>query len=377
MHLTVFPRLPHPTQSLHRTLVLLSFAALLLLSTVALLEQGKAVAQSGFDTGFGSRGTTSVTLTARAVGAPLPRVQCASGYSATIYAQGLSSPDGLAFSPAGVLHVAEETAGRVSQIGPGGNLTPVITGLTSPEGIAFDDAGNLYAVEDTQAGRLIKRASTGVTTTLATDLDAPEGVVWAADTFYVTESNIESASLLDFRTRVAAISSSGLVTRIVTNTPIIHGSHMTFWSYAGLTLGPDGLLYVTNEISGEEIQTVVVPDVLTFTLFTTDSVFTVDPATGARTLFAGNLVSPEGLCFSTGGEFPLYVVEEEVGGGNGRLSRVASDGSHTPLCTGFFSIEDVAIDRKGWLYVSEDTTGLVILIKSNHQVWLPLILRWE
>jgi sugar lactone lactonase YvrE len=210
----------------------LSFAALLLLSTVWLLEQGKAVAQSGVATGFGSRGTTSVTLTASAVGAPLPRVQCASGYSATIYAQGLSSPDGLAFSPAGVLHVAEETAGRISQIGPGGNLTPVITGLTSPEGIAFDDAGNLYAVEDTQAGRLIKRGPTGVTTTLATDLDAPEGVVWAADdTFYVTESNIESASLLDFRTRVAAVSSSGLVTRIVTSTPIIHGTDVTFYPW--------------------------------------------------------------------------------------------------------------------------------------------------
>jgi sugar lactone lactonase YvrE len=374
----VIPPLPHSTRSLHRTLVLLSFAALLLLSTVWLLEQGKAVAQSGFTAHLAPRGTTSVTLTTHAAGVPLPRVQCASGYSATIYAQGLSSPDGLAFSPAGVLHVAEETAGRISQIGPGGNLTPVITGLTSPEGIAFDDAGNLYAVEDAQAGRLIKRGPSGVTTTLATDLDTPEGVVWAADdTFYVTESNIESASLLDFRTRVASVSSSGVVTRIVTSTPIIHGTHVTFWSYAGLTLGPDGLLYVTNEISGEEIQTVVVPDVLTFTLFTTDSVFTVDPATGARDLFASNLVSPEGLRFSAGGEFPLYVVEEEVGGGNGRLSRVASDGSHTPLCTGFLSIEDVAVDRKGWLYVSEDATGLVILIKSNYQVWLPLILRWE
>jgi hypothetical protein len=60
-----------------------------------------------------------------AVGDPIPRIQCPPGYTATLYAQGLSSPDGLAFSPSGVLHVAEETAGRGSRIGPGGGITTV------------------------------------------------------------------------------------------------------------------------------------------------------------------------------------------------------------------------------------------------------------
>ncbi len=99
------------------------------------------------------------------------------------------------------------------------------------------------------------------------------------------------------------------------------------------------------------------------TLYTTDSIFAVDPTTGDRTVFASNLVSPEGLRFSANGDFPLYVAEEDVGDGEGRLSQVESDGSHTPLCTGFFTIEDVAVDQQGWLYVSEDTSGLVILIK--------------
>jgi len=167
------------------------------------------------------------------------------------------------------------------------------------------------------------------------------------------------------------------VTRIVTSTPTIEGTDVSFWSYAGLTVRADGLLYVTNEISGREItQTVFVPPgyTLTFTLSTTDSVFIVDPATGTQVLFASGLVSPEGLRFSAHGDFPLYVAEEDVGGGAGRLTRVNADGSHVPLCTGFFSIEDVAVDRRGWLYVSEDVSGLIILVKPSVQVWLPLVL---
>lgn len=366
-------------RSLCRTIVPLFFAAALLLFTLALLRGNGDVAWPGFSSPLDSAVTRSVTLTVSAVGAPLPRIQCARGYTATIYAEGLSSPDGLAFDPAGVLYVAEETAGRVSQIGPTGLLTPVITGLASPEGIAFDDTGNLYVVEDVQAGRLVKRASDGLTTTLATDLDAPEGVVWASDgKLYLTESNAQFVTdPTDLRARITLVSSSGAVTRVITNTPTISGTDVTFWSYAGLAMGSDGLLYVTDEISGWEQTVVVIPGVLTFTLFTTDNVFAVDPATGAQTLFASNLVSPEGLRFSANGGFPLYIVEEDVGGGDGRLSQVESNGSHAPLCTGFFNIEDVAVDQKGWLYVSEDTTGLVILIRPEHQVWLPLVLRQE
>jgi hypothetical protein len=35
------------------------------------------------------------------VGDPLARIQCPADFTATIYAEGLSSPDGLAFSPTG------------------------------------------------------------------------------------------------------------------------------------------------------------------------------------------------------------------------------------------------------------------------------------
>jgi hypothetical protein len=192
-------------------------------------------------------------------------------------------------------------------------------------------------------------------------------VVWTADgTLYVTESTVEfAAEPEDLRTRVAAISPSGTVTRIITSTPILQGEYVRFWSYAGLTLGPDGRLYITNELSGIEQTVVVIPGALTLTLFTTDSVFAVEPTTGARTLFASDLVAPEGLQFAVADGFPLYVAEEDVGGGTGRLSQVMSDGSQVPLCAGFFSIEDVAVDERGWLYISEDASGLVIRLEPG------------
>lgn len=274
---------------------------------------------------------------------PLPRIQCPTGYSATIYAEGLQAPDGLAFSPAGELYVAEEgSAKRVSRITAGGIVEPVLSGISSPEGIAFDRAGNLYVVEDIQNGRLLRRSPDGTLAVLASELDAPEGVVWAPDgTIYVTESNVEFAgSPRNYRTQVRSVTGAGVT--------VITGSIRAFlWSYAGITRGGDGLLYITNEASGTGTQ---------------DSIFTLDPATGISQVFARNLVSPEGLRFSPGGAFPLYVVEEDTGSGGGRLSSVAADGSSSMLCTGFLQIEDVALDAAGNLYISEDSSGLVIRI---------------
>jgi hypothetical protein len=67
----------------------------------------------------------------------ISRIECPAGYTVAVYAEGLSAPDGLAFGPFGALHVAEETAGRVSRISPDGTATPVVSGLANPEGIAL------------------------------------------------------------------------------------------------------------------------------------------------------------------------------------------------------------------------------------------------
>jgi glucose/arabinose dehydrogenase len=166
---------------------------------------------------------------------------------------------------------------------------------------------------------------------------------------YITESNLEFDPS-NLQTRVTAVSPI-TVTILATD---------TLSSYAGITWGADGLLYVTNELSGLWVGI-------------DDSVFTVDPITGTRALFTTGLRAPEGLCFTANGGFPLYVAEEDTGGGAGRLSRIETDGSHTPFCIGFGSIEDVAVDDSGRLYVSEDSSGWIIFIE--HKVYLPIIMR--
>lgn len=305
-------------------------------------------------------------LALAAPGDPVPGVACNPSYSATIYAEGLTAPDGLAFNPSGVLYVAEETAGRVTEVSSSGALTPVMTGLSNPEGIAFDTAGNLYVVEDVQNGRLLRRTPSGTVTTLASNLDAPEGVVVAADgTVYITESNAQfEANSFLWQSHVTAVVPGGSVTRLTTSAPVITGFDVAFFSASGITLGADGLLYVANEASGVEV--VQAP----FTLTTTKSISTVVPATGVSAILSNGLTAPEGLRFANTGQFPLYAAEEN--GGNGRISRVNADGSFITLCTGFGTIEDVVVDGNRWLYISDDTNGTIVRIDDGQPTAVTL-----
>ena len=320
------------------------------------------------------------------IGEPASHLRCEPGYSATYYARGLRGPDGLAFGPSGApqdgaLYVAEERAGRVSRIEPDGRITPILGGLRNPEGIAFDDAGNLYITEDARDGRLIRRSPDGEVVTLADGLAAPEDVVvvpgqgeGAAPTVYVIESNVQYVrNPFDLQTGIAAVTSPGSITRVIAHTPTAHwnasGATVAFWSYSGLAWGPDGRLYVTNELSGIKVtrQVTLFSNVFTFrvTLWTDDSVFAIDPARGKRTLVASGLFSPEGLSFSADGDFPLYVAEENIGSG-GRISRVERNGRQTTVCSGFRSLEDVVVDADGHLYASEDDAGNIIRIEVSH-----------
>lgn len=348
-----------------------------------------------------------------APGDPLPRITCTDGYQATIYAQALLLPDGLAWGPDNLLYVAEEFPGRVSQISASGVVTPVVTGLSNPEGLAFDSQGNLYVVEDIPAGRLIRHEPGGTLTTLATDLYSPEGVVIAPDnTIYLTQSQLESITstmtfedIQNLKSHVTAVAPTApfTLTNLLTINPDIElsglppvvNADVNFWSLSGIALGSDGLLYVGNELSGLEIYTSTeVPNPITpfpptitlnITFTNTDSILVVNPAAPVFDVFATSLTTVEGLNFtSPTAAFPLYVVEEDASGpvflNEGELSLVSSDGSSTLFCSGFLSIEDVVQDPAGNIYVSEDTSSYVVKlarpeVELTQTLYLPLLNR--
>ena len=122
------------------------------------------------------RGERAGVAAAMPPGDPLPRIACTSNYTATLYAEGLSGPDGLALTTDGRLYVAEETSGEISQIGASGLITPLISGLNKPEGLTLDNSGNLYIVEDANGGRLLQRQPNGTLITLTTGLVGAENV---------------------------------------------------------------------------------------------------------------------------------------------------------------------------------------------------------
>ena len=66
------------------------------------------------------------------------------------------------------------------------------------------------------------------------------------------------------------------------------------------------------------------------------------------------------------GPFPLWVAEEEVARkGRGRITQVESKGKATIFAAGFYLIEDVLVALDGTVYVSEDSTGLIIAIRPR------------
>lgn len=270
----------------------------------------------------------------------LSSLQLPEGYRADVYWTGLNGPDGLAFSAEGSLLVCEEGAGRVLLIDSGESRV-VAEGLRRPEGVCADESGNVYVVEDVGDGRLLRVSESGELSVLADGLSAPEGVALSSDgTVYVTQSTVQLSSLpLGYRTWVTALPPEGPADTLALE--------RYFRSYSGLAVGPDGMLYVCNEASGMSTWTAVV---------------SIDPSTGASEDFCRGPIFCEGLCFQSDGGFPMFLVEEDLGGGSGRLSMVKEDGSFRPFASGFGTLEDVVVDGEGRIFVTQDSDGTVLVL---------------
>lgn len=331
-------------------------------------------------------------------------------YSAKVLAAGLSGPDGLAFDSQGLLHVAEEGAGRVVQIDASGTITTLLSGLNQPEGIAFDKNDALYVVEDIASGRLLRRTANGVTTTLAAGLTYPEGVLVGPDgTIYVTESDLEtlnsSSTPTDFQNARSSITAFApdppyTPTLLIESSPEITSLSFNrvegkFWSYADLAI--DGqTLYVTNELAGVEIMTTTTqPGFPVTVVFSTTQGILATELTNpiSLTTWSESVITPEGIDLDEGGL--LAVAEEDISGvqqqQTGRLSLFSTATAQLKkYCDGFESIEDVAAQPDlqpdfANYFISEDSTGQIIWVQVESPPlgscgaascnYLPLVIR--
>lgn len=276
-------------------------------------------------------------------GDTLARITLPEGFVATVFSTGICGVDGLVFSSSGCLYAASEGNGAVYRMDEHGNTIMVADGLHNPEGLATDSSGLIYVTEDVEYGRLIAINPSGELFIICDSLQYPEGVVWIKEgIFAVTESSLEASTIPPVLTGVRRVDVNG-------SCPLF--SSLYLWSCSDLIADSSGAIYVCNELSGYG--------------FIQASLLRIDPYSGEWEVFCSGLRSCEGICCSVEGFFPLYVAEEDMGTGSGRLSTVDENGTVTTFAEGFYNIEDVAMDPSGGIYVSEDTTGMIILIRRE------------
>ena len=88
---------------------------------------------------------------------------------------GFQSPVGMAFDRAGVLHVAEWSAGRITRIDPSGRRSVLASGLAGPSGLAIDADGAIY-VASYAASEVWRFTPEGRQSTYVTGLATPAGL---------------------------------------------------------------------------------------------------------------------------------------------------------------------------------------------------------
>ncbi len=108
-------------------------------------------------------------------GGVVSKITPAGGVS--VFASGLTRPNGSTMDEAGNLYVAESGANRIMRYTPGGVSSVHLAGITNPTGLVFDLDGNLL-IAQYQLSRISKMDTTGVVTTFMTagGLNGPVGL---------------------------------------------------------------------------------------------------------------------------------------------------------------------------------------------------------
>ncbi|CAN5571418.1 hypothetical protein BH20VER3_BH20VER3_13560 [soil metagenome] len=201
----------------------------------------------------------------------------------TLFADGLSSPEGLAFSSQGSLFVGDESV--IYEFSPSGSRTIFASGLARPAGLAFDSAGNLFVAE-INSGEIKKITPDGTKATFASGFQIPVGLAFdSAGDLFVVDQNASTISKI---------------------TP--GGQKSTFASGLGLpadlAFDSSGNLFV-SEVADRAIDK-----------------FT---PSGMRSTFLSDIDAPVGIAFDHAGN--LFVAEFN----NGIIEKVTPSGTRSTL----------------------------------------------
>jgi large repetitive protein len=229
------------------------------------------------------------------------------GAAPTTQSSGYSTPDGVAVDAAGIVFVADATAGAVFEVTPSGVKTTFASGFSKPVGVAVDGAGNVYVANEAPAN-VFKIPPVGTQTTVGSGLLNPKGVaVDGAGNVFVTDISTSTVSK---------------ITPAGTQTTVGSG----FNSPDGVAVDAAGNVYVADQANAE--------------------VFKITPA-GTQTTVGSGFVSPSDVTVDAAGD--VYVSDH----GTDAVDEVTPGGAKSTLGSAFNVPGGLAIDSSGNLYVAD------------------------